>query len=69
LTGAASHDEVGKSDIVCDESCTGYLSNVVIDGDVGVVVSEDAARAWVNFTSEDDFVSGVCEAEVASSSA
>jgi hypothetical protein len=47
----------------------GYLSNVVIDGDVGVVVAKDAARAWVNFTSENNFVAGVCEAEVASSSA
>jgi hypothetical protein len=47
----------------------GYLSNVVIDRDVGVVVAKDAARAWVNFTSEDNFVSGVCKAKVASSSA
>jgi hypothetical protein len=46
-----------------------YLSNVVIDRDVGVVVAKDAARAWVNFTSKDDFVAGVGEAKVASSSA
>jgi hypothetical protein len=46
-----------------------YLSNVVIDRDVGVMKTEDAARAWVDFTAEDDFVAGVCEAEVAASSA
>jgi hypothetical protein len=46
-----------------------YLSDVVIDRDVGVVIAEDAARAWVDFTAEDDFVAGVCEAEIAASSA
>jgi len=47
----------------------GYLSNVAIDGDVGMVVSEDAARAWVDFAAEDDLVASVGEAEIATSAA
>jgi hypothetical protein len=43
-----------------------YLSNVVIDRDAGVVVAKDAARAWVNLATENDFVAGVSEAKVAS---
>jgi len=44
-----------------------YLSNVVIDQDVGVVVAEDAARAWLNLTAEDDLVASVGEAKVSAS--
>jgi hypothetical protein len=46
-----------------------YLSDVVIDGDVGVVVAQYASGAWVYFASENDLMAGVGEAEVASASA
>jgi hypothetical protein len=47
----------------------GYLSNVVIDRDAGVVVAEDAARAWVDLATEDDLVASVGEAEIATTTA
>ena len=47
----------------------GYLSNVVIDRDVGVVVAEDAARAWVNLAAEDDLVASVGKAKIATATA
>jgi hypothetical protein len=47
----------------------GYLSDVVIERDMWVVVAEDAARAWVDLAAEDDLVASVGEAKVASSSA
>ena len=43
----------------------GYLSNVVIDRDVGVMKAEDAARAWVDLAAEDDLVASVGKAEIA----
>jgi hypothetical protein len=46
-----------------------YLSNVVIDRDAGVVVSEDAARAWVDLAAEDDLVASVGEAKIATATA
>jgi len=46
-----------------------YLSNVVVNRDVGVVVAEDASGAWVDLAAEDDLMVGVGEAEVASASA
>jgi hypothetical protein len=47
----------------------GYLSNVVIDGDVGVVVAEDAARAWVDLAAKDDLVASFGEAKIATAAA
>jgi hypothetical protein len=47
----------------------GYLSNVVIDRDVGMMKTEDAARAWVDLAAEDDFVASVGEAEIATATA
>jgi hypothetical protein len=46
-----------------------YLSNVVIDRNVGVVVAEDAARAWVNLAAKDDLVASVGEAKIATATA
>jgi hypothetical protein len=42
----------------------GYLCNVVIDGDVWMVVAKDASSFWINLATENDLVSRVGEAKI-----
>jgi hypothetical protein len=56
LTWTPSHDEVGKSCPVGDESFTRYVLYVVVDRDSRIVFTKDAPRLRVDLASEDDFV-------------
>jgi hypothetical protein len=47
----------------------GYLCNVVIDRDVGMVVSKDAASFRLDFATKNNFVSSVSEPKIASTAA
>jgi hypothetical protein len=65
LARASSEDEIGKGNSICDESVTGYLSDVVVDRDVGIVISEYCASLRIDFTTEHYFVTGAIESEIA----
>ena len=61
LAGTSSHDEIGNRRPVGDESLTRDVLYVVVNGNVGIMGTEDAPRLRVDLATERDLVSGTLE--------